>query len=106
MTQISTPTMGLGTTRLGNGDRDATDYQSQQHSGLDGETSAEVPPSPLPGVKGALTHHQRSWRWYPCGHVRSPRGISPIAMGDREFGAPHSLHENTAAVCLPAAAFS
>ena len=90
----------------GYGDRDAADYQSQQHSGLDGETSAEVPPSPLPGVKGALTHHRLRRRWYPFGHVRSPRGISPIAMGDREFGAPHFLHENTATDYSPTAAFS
>ena len=51
----------------GYGDRDAADYQSQQHSGLDGETSAEVPPSPLPGVKGALTHHLHSGHSQACG---------------------------------------
>lgn len=69
----------------GYGDRDATDYQSQQHSGRDEETSAEVPPSPLPGVKGALTHHLQAGGGIPSGTCALRGGVSPIAMGDRHL---------------------
>lgn len=34
--------------------------------------------------KGALTHHLRSKRWYACGIVRSPRGMSLSAESDRQ----------------------
>ena len=69
----------------GYGDRDAADYQSQQHSGLDGETSAEVPPSPLPGVKGALTHHLQAGGGIPSGPCALRGGVSLSAESDRHL---------------------
>ena len=69
----------------GYGDRYVADYQSQQHSGLDGETSAEVPPSPLPGVKGALTHHLQAGGGIPSGTCALRGGVSLSAESDRHL---------------------
>ena len=67
----------------GYGDRNAADYQCQHHPGLDGETSAEVPPSPLPGVKGALTHHLQAGGGIPSGPCALRGGVSLSAESDR-----------------------
>ena len=76
---------GVWYDEAGYGDRDAADYQSQQHSGLDGETSAEVPPSPLPGVKGALTHHLQAGGGIPSGMCALRGGVSLSAESDRHL---------------------
>lgn len=69
----------------GYGDRDAADYQSQQHSGRDEETSAEVPPSPLPGVKGALTHHLQAGGGSPSGTCALRGDVSLSVESDRHL---------------------
>ena len=88
----------------GYGDRDAADYQSQQHSGLDGETSAEVPPSPLPGVKGALTHHLHSGHSQACGlrvatHLCGPfRACSVLVAFQATFDTGGGIPSGTCAL--------
>lgn len=69
----------------GYGDRNAADYQSQHHSGRDGETFAKVPPSPLPGVKGALTHHLQAGGGIPAGTCALRGGVSLSAESDRHL---------------------